>query len=204
MTIYLIRHGETSLNAARILQPVDTPLSPNGQAQAQALGMRLKTLPIGAVFCSDLLRAQQTAACLMHWRPQLSYSESALLQERNLGDLRGQPYSALNAPLSHYEPAPPGGESLMQFNYRVAEAFERIIQMAAMFGNLAVVSHGLVLRQLLEAHFQLPQGQETVSGLDNTSISFAQAQAPYTVSRINCTAHLTQPEQTPAKNSFGG
>jgi broad specificity phosphatase PhoE len=204
MTIYLIRHGETSLNAARILQPVDTPLSATGLAQAQSLGMRLKALPIGAVLCSDLLRAQQTASGLLQWRPQLSYLESPLLQERNLGDLRGQPYSALNAPLSHYEPAPPGGESLLEFNARVAQAFEEIITLAEQFGNLAVVSHGLVLRQLLEAHFQLPAGQKTVSGLDNTSISFAHGKAPYSVSLVNCTEHLKPHEQASVKQNFGG
>jgi broad specificity phosphatase PhoE len=204
MTIYLIRHGETSLNAARILQPTDTPLSATGLAQAQALGTRLKAMPIGAILCSDLPRAQQTAAGLLQWRPHLSYFESALLQERNLGVLRGQPYSVLNAPLSEYEPAPPGGESLIEFNSRVAQAFAQIVKMAAVFGNLAVFSHGLVLRHLLEAHFQLPADQRSVSSLDNTSVSFAQGQAPYAVSRVNCTEHLSPVEPGQSQHTFGG
>ncbi|HEY9095643.1 MAG TPA: histidine phosphatase family protein, partial [Hydrogenophaga sp.] len=37
MTIWLVRHGETELNAARILQPADTPLSSHGLRQAHAL-----------------------------------------------------------------------------------------------------------------------------------------------------------------------
>ena len=41
MTILLIRHGETALNAARIVQPADTPLSERGIAQARALARRL-------------------------------------------------------------------------------------------------------------------------------------------------------------------
>ena len=34
MTLLLIRHGETALNVARVLQPADTPLSARGVAQA--------------------------------------------------------------------------------------------------------------------------------------------------------------------------
>ena len=34
--LHLIRHGETSLNVARVLQPADTPLSARGHAQAVA------------------------------------------------------------------------------------------------------------------------------------------------------------------------
>jgi probable phosphoglycerate mutase len=37
MSIFLIRHGETALNASRTLQPADTPLSPRGLAQAAAI-----------------------------------------------------------------------------------------------------------------------------------------------------------------------
>ena len=35
MTLLFVRHGETALNAARVMQPADTPLSPRGLAQAQ-------------------------------------------------------------------------------------------------------------------------------------------------------------------------
>ena len=41
MTLYLIRHGETEANAARVLQQPEMPLSARGQAQARRLGERL-------------------------------------------------------------------------------------------------------------------------------------------------------------------
>mgnify|MGYP000995808231 CR=1 FL=1 len=34
MQLLIIRHGETPLNVARVMQSADTPLSDNGQAQA--------------------------------------------------------------------------------------------------------------------------------------------------------------------------
>ena len=49
MAIYLIRHGETPLNAARIVQYPDTPLSERGRDQARRVGERLTGLGIGAV-----------------------------------------------------------------------------------------------------------------------------------------------------------
>jgi 2,3-bisphosphoglycerate-dependent phosphoglycerate mutase len=204
MTIYLVRHGETTLNAARVLQPEDTPLSPIGEAQAQALTDRFKMVPIGAIVCSDLARARQTAAGLRALRPQLGYVESALLQERNLGEFRGQPYGVLDAPLSHYEPAPPGGESLKQFEARVARAFSEIIRLARVYPHLVVVSHGLVLRQLLQAHFSLPESVREVTSLENTSVSVAMAHPPYAVSRVNCTAHLQGLTTAPKGGAFGG
>ena len=45
MLLYLIRHGETPLNVARVLQPADTPLSERGQRQAQALAKGSKPRP---------------------------------------------------------------------------------------------------------------------------------------------------------------
>ena len=42
MTLLIIRHGETPLNVARVLQPADTPLSANGLAQAAALAQQAR------------------------------------------------------------------------------------------------------------------------------------------------------------------
>ena len=92
MRLLLIRHGETALNAARILQPPDTPLSERGLAQAAALARRLAGEPIAAVWSSDLPRAWQTAAVIAGGR---AIRAEPLLQERNFGDWRGQPYDSL-------------------------------------------------------------------------------------------------------------
>ena len=61
MTLLFIRHGETALNAARVLQPAATPLSARGLAQAQAVAERLAAQRLAGVLSSDLPRALQTA-----------------------------------------------------------------------------------------------------------------------------------------------
>ena len=62
MAVVLVRHGETALNAARVLQPADTPLSARGVVQAQALARRLAaTGRVAAIVSSDLPRAWRTA-----------------------------------------------------------------------------------------------------------------------------------------------
>ena len=65
MAVILVRHGETALNAARILQPAATPLSERGQAQARAVAQWLAQRGgIGAILCSDLPRAWRTAEAI--------------------------------------------------------------------------------------------------------------------------------------------
>ena len=41
MRLYLVRHAESVLNATRVVQPPDTPLSEIGRAQAERIGARL-------------------------------------------------------------------------------------------------------------------------------------------------------------------
>src|ERR1700692_2380391 len=59
--IYLIRHGETALNANRTLQLAATPLSDRGLEQAGKLGARLRSAKLARILASDLTRAAMTA-----------------------------------------------------------------------------------------------------------------------------------------------
>jgi 2,3-bisphosphoglycerate-dependent phosphoglycerate mutase len=155
MTILFIRHGETALNAARTLQPANTPLSANGLAQAQAVANRLATLGIVHILSSDLPRALQTAQAIAA-ATGAPVETTALLHERNFGDLRGQPYDALGFDPLQAEDAPPGGESGQAFRDRVARAFAQAVQKrSGLSGRLAVVTHGLVIRAVIERHLQL-------------------------------------------------
>ena len=190
MSLLLIRHGETALNVARVLQPADTPLSARGVAQAGALARRLVALNVVAIVSSDLPRALSTAEAIAA-ATGARIETSALLQERNFGDWRGRPYDGVATDLLTLSQAPPGGESAAEFAQRVALAFADIVRRrAALHGNLAVVTHGLVLRALLAAHVRLPPGTAAPTHLGNTSLSIVGAQPPHLASRLDCTAHL--------------
>src|ERR1700686_4200248 len=98
MTILLVRHGETDGNAARILQRPDVPLNARGMRQAEALAERLTAGGFVDIVCRDL------------------------------GDLRGLPYAALDEDPFGPDFAPPGGEDWPTFHARVAEAFAFIVR----------------------------------------------------------------------------
>src|SRR5690606_2646724 len=62
MRILLARHGETPWNAeGRYQGQIDIPLSPVGEAQAAALGERLREVPVTRAVASPLSRARRTA-----------------------------------------------------------------------------------------------------------------------------------------------
>ena len=190
MTLLLIRHGETALNVSRVLQPAATPLSERGLAQAQALAQRLKSASIGAILSSDLPRALQTAQAIAA-ACSVPIATSPLLQERNFGDLRGQPYDQLGYDPLTAAAAPPNGESAAAFAARCAAAWAEVLRrQRALGGTLAVVTHGLVLRAWLQPDRVDLGAAAPPQAWANTSLSIVAPESPHRVSRLNCTLHL--------------
>ncbi|MEI8303608.1 MAG: histidine phosphatase family protein [Burkholderiales bacterium] len=190
MTILLIRHGETPLNAARVMQPPDTPLSERGIAQALALAQRLGEAPLAGILSSDLRRAHDTAQAVAA-RTRLPVQTTPLLHERNFGRLRGQPYDHLGFNPFEMQEAPPEGESIADFLARVAQAFESAVRLRARLdGPLAVVTHGLVIKAILRGHVRLPEGVTVPDRIGNTSISVLDASPPHALSLLDCVTHL--------------
>ena len=191
MAIWLVRHGETDGNAARILQRPDVPLNERGIRQAEQLARRLLADGFVHILCSDLLRARMTAAPLAA-RSGITIEENPLLQERNFGDLRGLPYDALTE--NPFAPGfvPPNGEDWPAFHARVAEAFAFIVRRRrSLNGTLVVVTHGLVCRALVERHALLTEGVVIPERFDNTSLTVLHEDPPHGASLINCIRHLT-------------
>jgi broad specificity phosphatase PhoE len=190
MSIYLIRHGETLGNAARIVQRPDNPLSSHGIAQAERLARQLETEGISRILSSDLTRAAMTAGFL-HRTTGGSLQLDALLQERNFGHLRGTPYSELAIDIFAPDFVPPNGESWEAFHERVDRAWALVRDVAAATpGHLAVVTHGLVCRSLAARHLTLPAGVDVPVRWDNASLTIAEERAPWRVRVLNSIAHL--------------
>ena len=190
MTIFLVRHGETDGNAARILQRPETPLNARGLHQAERLARRLSVLGFVHILCSDLPRARMTAAPLAAGSG-IAVEECPLLQERNFGDLRGLPYSAFKENPFGPDVAPPNGEDWAMFHARVAEAFDFIVsRRRSVKGTMVVVTHGLVCRALVERHARLPDGVLAPERFDNTGVTILHEDAPHAISLMNCTRHL--------------
>jgi probable phosphoglycerate mutase len=188
--IYVIRHGETPSNAARIIQTPETPLSALGEEQAERLAARLATCGITRIVSSDLPRAAMTAQRLAS-TTRAPVDHDALLQERNFGDVRGTAYRDLDGDLFAPEFEPPGGESWATFHARVARAWERVAAIAAATtGDLAVVTHGLVCFSLASHQFTLPAGESAPQRFGNTSVTIVDGAPPWRVATLNCGAHL--------------
>lgn len=182
MTILLVRHGETALNAARVMQPAATPLSDRGLLQARAVAERLASAGLVGVVSSDLPRALQTAQAIAQAAGGLDVQTTPLLHERNFGDFRGRPHASFAFDPIEMLDAPPGGESMADFLARVERARQWVLQAHARLGGpLAVVSHGLVIRAWL--------GPDAPR-IGNTAVSVLAAQPPHAATRINCMDHL--------------
>jgi broad specificity phosphatase PhoE len=188
--IYLVRHGETADNAARIFQMPETPLSQRGIDQAERLAARLAGQGIALVLASDYARAAMTAERVAS-AAAAPLEIEPLLQERNFGALRGRPYAELGDDAFAAGFEPPGGESWPVFEARVDRAWERVRAAAARSaGHLAVVTHGLFCYSLAARHLRLPPGAESRRGFPNASLTLVEGAPPFAVTLLACTAHL--------------
>lgn len=201
MAIFLIRHGETLGNAARVVQRPDNPLSSRGIAQAERLAARLAAEGVAAILASDLARAVATAEAVRA-ATGAPLRFDPLLQERNFGDIRGTPYAELDFDMFAPAYAPPNGESWEVFHARVDRAWGRVLGAAAATdGHLAVVTHGLVCRSLAARHLLLPAGAEVPERWENTGVTIVDAASPWRVSLMNCIVHLDGLAEAPAASA---
>jgi broad specificity phosphatase PhoE len=190
MSIYLIRHGQTNGNRDRILQTPDTPLSDLGHQQAKQLAQAFQDISIENIICSDYIRTQQTAAPL-HAIQQSSFSLQPLLRERSFGDLRGKAYAEIDADIFDEIYAPPNGETQQQFIERVNLAWEFVLTTYQnMQGSLVVMTHGLVLRELIKQHLIVDDATLPLSDFQNTCITEVDGTDKKSVLRLCDAQHL--------------
>ena len=164
--VYLARHGEV-LHAAegRFFGHTDIALSPGGLAQAAALGERLGAEPIEAVYASDLLRAQQSAAPLAAARGT-SVVSVPTLREMAMGRWEGLTFAEIHARepelcdrwLADPFAMPfPEGEGLVELRARAMPALRRVVERHA-GRRIAVIAHGGTNRVILAEALGLPLG----------------------------------------------
>lgn len=178
MQLILVRHGETTWNGAgRIQGSRDSPLTARGVAQARAAAARLASERLGALYCSDLGRAQQTAREIAA-ATALPIRTDARLRERAFGVLEGKTWEEIardhpiDARLLREDPhrPPPGGESLAQFRDRVLGALADLAA-GAPADRIAVVTHGGVLAVLYREASGLPLEAPRTFAIPNGAVN---------------------------------
>ena len=169
MRILLARHGETHWNAeGRYQGQEDIVLSPVGEAQARALGERLRGLRIDRAVASPLARAARTAELALGEERAAMLRTDGGLMEIAHGTWEGllareiherDPDRLLAWRDTPHEVLMPGGESLQHVLDRAWPAFERACEGLDGDGTLLVVAHDAVNRVILCRVLGLPLAQ---------------------------------------------
>ena len=91
LTLWLVRHGETTSNADGMFQGhLDVGLNQRGEQQARAVGAYFRDRQFDAVFASDLERAARTAQLIVGKGVEVTLD--ARLREMHYGVLQGVRY----------------------------------------------------------------------------------------------------------------
>ncbi len=193
----LVRHGETPANLEGVWHgSIDSPLTPRGEAQAQAVAGYLEARFPDAVgiYASHLQRAWRTAAAIGK-RLGLEVQIDPELGEYHLGSWEGKSYSSLFREYKLFENmksdpefAPHGGESPRQVAERFGGALQRIA--AGHPGQrVVVVAHGgalaIALGHLIDGNYR-----EWRKVMDNGAVSELVLEPIPDLLSFNHTAHL--------------
>ena len=155
--LYIIRHGQTDMNARRVLQSrSDLPLNDIGVEQAKEAAVRLRDIPFRKVYSSPLRRAVQTAELVA---PGIPITVDERLIEMDYGPYEGMD---LRSPAPEimaffrdfaHTPAPEGVEQLSSVVARAG----RFLADVEKEGNILISTHAIAMKGFLE--YLTPESQ---------------------------------------------
>jgi broad specificity phosphatase PhoE len=161
MRIIFTRHGESQANIERIISNRDLPhaLTTLGRDQAQSLAQSLGRHDIGSVHTSPILRAVQTARIVAE-ELGADMTISDALREIDCGLMEGrgdqEAWQAYNRCLEawelrrEYDFRIMGGESFNEAKQRFVPYIKELCAVdQGDKGNVLIISHGNILRQML-------------------------------------------------------
>lgn len=177
--LYLVRHGQTEFNLAKLVQGrCDSPLTELGRTQALAAGSWLANHEVrpDAVGTSPLGRAFATAGLLLSVLTERGLMDQAVvpqivlgLMERDYGTYERGPQA--DVPTNVWDPGDAlltcGGEGNSALRARVLAALRALLAPADVTCALAV-SHGSASKQFLAA--VLPDEKDVPKALPNCAI----------------------------------
>jgi len=160
MRIYLIRHGETPWNKEKRLQGrTDIPLNEYGLELGKITAEGLKDVKFDAVFSSPLIRAVQTAQCIVG-NENIEIVTDDRLTEMNFGESEGDLlpdiYGDENHPANvllnkpHLYKSTPKGENFEDVIKRTGEFLKEVIlPIEKKYNTILITGHGAMIRCLI-------------------------------------------------------
>lgn len=152
MTVYLVRHGESTWNVAELIQgqTLSPELTARGVDQAHEVAESLAGLGIRRVVTSDAARAQQTAAIIAR-RLGVVVESTPLLRERHWGVFQGGGREVARAVEKSLSPDQPleHGESRHDVRDRWREFAGWLGRLGQPVEPVVVVSHGGFIQEAL-------------------------------------------------------
>ncbi|MDD5772057.1 MAG: histidine phosphatase family protein [bacterium] len=201
MKIYLIRHGESILNGENKIQGQSDPaLSPTGIRQVELLAKSLSKDKYNFIYCSELLRAKQTAELISsHLGLPISFHKD--LAEIYLGEWEGKTPDEVNLEYNgdykKWRKNPtktliPGAENIPEFRKRINNVFKKILKNHKEGDNVIIVAHAgtitAVIAYILKGNFNK---LITRMSLTNTGITYIQGyDKKLYITGINDSSHL--------------
>ena len=188
MRLYLIRHAETTHNAAGVVQGrADIPLSDAGREQSNRLRDFLSTHAIHAFYSSTLDRAHETAQ-IVAAPHQKEVTKDLRIIEMDFGALEGQAEQVFTdfkkaRTLPYTEVQYPDGEHYRDAYIRARNFLEELKNNHAN-ETIAVISHAAFIRVILsdllgvlieDLYTQIPRIPNTALSIFDISINGAVA-----------------------------
>ncbi len=200
--IYLIRHAQAEGNRWHMMQGHwDGGVTALGRRQIEELAARFRSIPLDAVYASDLYRAVLTAGAAARWRG-LPVQTIPALREINVGPWEGKFFGDLKysdpEAISRFITDPDhwylaGAERYDDVTARAYPALEHIARQNE-GGSIAVVSHGITIRCLLSHILGITLAETRrlpIAG--NTAVSrLVWENGRFTADYINDDSHLSE------------
>ena len=163
MKIYILRHGETDLNAKGIMQGwLDKPLNQNGRELAVVTGQAMKGIKFDKCISSPLLRAKETAEIVLRQSgSSIPINTDDRLREINFGAMEGRTLAEMGSEGHLFFNDPfkfsgfDGGETIKDVCKRTQEFLKELIARGD-FQNCLIGAHGCAVRAMLNYLYDDP------------------------------------------------
>jgi broad specificity phosphatase PhoE len=145
--VYLVRHGETELNASNLYRGWENPpLNADGVEAAEEAGNYFSYERIGQVVSSDLIRAMQTADIILPLSCNFYVDLNPMVRPWHIGSFSGEPKNTANKKALQYfidnpDEEIPNGESLTQFQQRWSDVLHNYMVSAVAGEPTVIICH---------------------------------------------------------------